>query len=86
MTADGQQVLQRGLAAVADWPKADALVAVVPIGDVAWHRLSAPKAPAGKLRAAVISMLEEAVLDDEDDLHVALSPQFKAGEPSWWPC
>ncbi|TDM05393.1 MAG: general secretion pathway protein GspL [Ideonella sp. MAG2] len=83
LTADGQQVLQRGSAAVADWPKADAVVAVVPIGDVAWHRLSAPKAPAGKLRAAVISMLEEAVLDDDADLHVALSPQFKAGEPSW---
>lgn len=83
LTADSQQVLQRGLAAVADWPKADAVVAVVPIGDVAWHRLTAPKAPAGKLRAAVISMLEESVLDDEADLHLALSPQFKAGEPSW---
>lgn len=83
LTADGQHVVQRGLAVVADWPKADAVVAVVPMGDVAWHRLSAPKAPAAKLRAAVISMLEEAVLDDEADLHLALSPQFKAGEPSW---
>ena len=82
-SADGRQVGQMARGAPATWPKAQTVVAVLPPADVAWHRLTAPKAPAARLRLALAGMLEEVLLDDEADLHLAVSPGLKAGEPVW---
>jgi general secretion pathway protein L len=42
-----------------------------------------PKAPASKLRAALASVLEEALLDEPENVHLALAPQAIAGQPVW---
>ena len=52
--------------------------------DVAWHRITVPKAPAAKLRAALSGLLEEALLDDDDALHLALAPDAVAGQSAGW--
>ena len=51
--------------------------------DLSWHRLTLPKAAAERLRAALAGMLEDALLADTEDLHLAVAPMPKAGQPTW---
>ena len=80
---DGRQVGRHGRAAPAALPKADVVVAVVSDTDLSWHRVRVPKAPAARLRAALAGVLEEALLDDGDQVHLALGPGSVAGETGW---
>ena len=67
------------------------MVAVLADTDVSWHRITLPKAPAARLRAALVGVLEEALLEDADDVHLALAPQAvrrpadlgRRGRPAW---
>jgi general secretion pathway protein L len=80
---DGTALLTQGQAAAALLPKATTTVAVLADADVSWHRITLPKAPAARLRAALEGVLEEALLEDPADVHLALAPQAKAGSPVW---
>jgi general secretion pathway protein L len=80
---DGLQVGAQGRAAPALWPKADSVVAVLADADTGWQRLTLPKAPASRLRAALGGLLEEQLLDDDEALHFALAPGSVAGAPTW---
>jgi general secretion pathway protein L len=83
LSPDGLAVARQGHSTPALWPPADSVVAVVPAGAVAWHRPLAPRAPAGKMRAALGGVLEEQLLDDDDAVHLALAPRVTAGAPVW---
>ncbi len=83
LSPDGLQVGAQGRAAPALWPKADSVVAVLADADTGWQRLTLPKAPASRLRAALGGLLEEQLLDDVDALHFALAPGSAAGAPTW---
>ena len=61
-SADGGPRLQAGRAAPAQLPKAQMVVAVAPVQGVAWHRITLPKAPPAKLRAALSGVMEEVLL------------------------
>lgn len=80
---DGRQVGRHGRAAPAALPKADAVVAMVSDVDLSWHAILIPKAPAARLRAALVGVLEESLLDDGDLAHIALGPGSVAGESGW---
>jgi general secretion pathway protein L len=73
----------QGRAAPSLLPKADTVVAVLADADVAWHRITMPKAPAAKLRAALSGLLEEALLEEPEGLHLALAPNATAGQSAW---
>jgi general secretion pathway protein L len=83
LSTDGGPWLRTGRAAPAQLPKAQFVVAVVPPHGVSWHRVTLPKAPPAKLRAALAGVLEDALLEDEGELHLALAPQARPGEPAW---
>jgi general secretion pathway protein L len=83
LSVDGQTVARQGRCALSMVPRADTVVAVMAPTDISWHRLTIPKAPAARLRAALASMLEEAMLTDPEDMHLALAPSAKAGQPAW---
>ncbi len=83
LSADGFSASRQGRATAAALPKADSVVAVMAATDISWHRLTVPKAPQARLRAALASMLEESLLDDPDDMHLALAPTAKAGQAGW---
>jgi general secretion pathway protein L len=51
--------------------------------DVAFQRVAVPKAPAAKLRAALTGVMEEGLLEDEDEVHLAVAPDTKAGAEHW---
>ena len=83
LSPDGLNAGSEGRAKPEDLPRADTVVAVLADTDVAWHRLTLPKAPAARLRAALGGLLEEALLDDAEDTHLAVPPGATAGQPAW---
>ncbi|RZI81300.1 MAG: general secretion pathway protein GspL [Rubrivivax sp.] len=83
LSVDGQTVARQGRCALSMVPRADTVVAVMAPTDISWHRLTLPKAPAARMRAALASMLEESLLTDPEDMHLALAPSAKAGQPAW---
>lgn len=83
LSADGLAVARQGRTTAALLPKADSVVAWIGPTDVSWHRITMPRAPAGKLRAALVGLVEEQLLDDEQAVHLALAPQSTAGNPTW---
>ena len=80
---DGIELDAHGHAAAALLPKRSIVIAVVREADVAWHRITLPKAPAARLRAAIVGVVEEALLDDADKVHLAVAPLAVAGQPAW---
>jgi len=83
LSSDGRTVAQSGQAALSLLPRADSLVLVLAEADVGWHRVSIPRAPAARLRAALAGVMEEALLDDGEALHFALGPGAVAGRVGW---
>jgi general secretion pathway protein L len=83
LTPDGLVLEAQGQCAASLLPKADSVVAVLADADVSWHRITLPKAPASRLRAALVGVLEEAVLEDADLTHFAVAPEATAGAPTW---
>jgi len=83
LSPDGLALETQGQCAASLLPKADSVVAVLSDTDVSWHRITLPKAPAARLRAALIGVLEDAVLEDAELTHFAIAPDARAGEPTW---
>jgi general secretion pathway protein L len=83
LSADGLGVARQGRATAALLPKADTVVAWLSPTDVSWHRVNLPRAPAAKLRAALIGVLEEQLLDEESSVHLAVAPSAAVGAPTW---
>jgi len=82
-TPDGLMLQLQGGAAASLLPKANTVVAVLGDADVSWHRITLPKAPAARLRAALVGVLEDALLEDAESVHLAVAPQASAGQPTW---
>lgn len=82
-SSDGQAVTRQGTAAAAALPRATSVCALLPDADLSWQRLTVPKAPPARRRAALGALLEDALLEDEDQLHLALQAGASAGQPGW---
>ncbi|GIX22800.1 MULTISPECIES: type II secretion system protein GspL [Caldimonas] len=80
---DGLTPHRHGRCAPALLPRADSVAAVVAAEDVSWHRVTLPKAPQARLRAALVGVLEEMLLEEAEDTHLAVAPAARAGEDTW---
>lgn len=83
LSTDGLTASRQGSTAAALLPKAEQVVAMVAASDVSWHRIVCPKAPPARMAAALAGVLEDAMLDDSAQLHLALAPGAKGGETTW---
>jgi general secretion pathway protein L len=83
LTPDGINITRHGRALPQALPKADSAVVVLDEQDVSWHRVALPRASAARMRAALVGVLEEQLLDDADGVHLALAPMASAGQPTW---
>ena len=83
LSVDGTRVTEHGRATPAALPRAALVAAVLRPSDVAFQRVNVPKAPAARMRAALTGVMEEGLLEDEDDVHLALAPDAKAGGEHW---
>lgn len=65
------------------------VVALLPPQALSWHRVELPaglhKQPA-RLQAALAGLLEDRLLDDPAQLHLALQPDWQTAPRSGWPC
>lgn len=83
VTSDGFDLVSQGRCVASLLPKADSIVAVLADADVGWHRITLPKAPKARLAAALVGVLEEALLEDAENTLLAVEPQATAGQPTW---
>jgi general secretion pathway protein L len=83
LTSDGLALVSQGRCAPSLLPKATSVVAVLSDSDVSWHRITLPKAPAARMPAALIGMLEDALLEEAETVHLAVAPDASAGQPTW---
>jgi general secretion pathway protein L len=83
LSIDGRSVTQSGAVAAALLPKADHVVLALAEADASWHRVEIPKAPAARMRAALVGLMEDALLEDDDALHFALAPNAQPGQTGW---
>lgn len=82
-TQNGLSVHAQGSAAPEALPLSEAVVAVMAEPDVSWHPVTLPRAPAGKMRAALLGLLEEHLLNEPESVHVAVAPAALPGERAW---
>ena len=80
---DGLVLESQGRCVASRLPKSTVVVAVLADTDVSWHRITLPKSPAARLRAALDGVLEEALLDEPEAVHLALAPHATPGQPTW---
>jgi general secretion pathway protein L len=62
------------------------VVALVPAAALSWHRVTLPAGlghHSAKLQAALQGLLEDRLLQEPQQLHLALAPQWRAGSPAW---
>jgi general secretion pathway protein L len=83
LSPDGLEIRSQGTAPAALLPKAASVIALLADADVSWHRVTLPKAPASRLRDALVGVIEEQLLDDPEQVHFAVSPMAAPGQPSW---
>lgn len=95
LSHDGRTVQQAVQAPVAllPAPGGTEIVALVPACRLSWHRLSLPKgtlkagllqeSSSARLKAVLDGLLEESLLDDTSQLHLAIEPQPSGHEPVW---
>ncbi len=83
LSSDGSAVTRQGRAAAAQLPRADSVCAVLPEVDLSWQRITVPKAPAARLRAALGAVLEDQLLEDDEAVHLALEPGVGGGQTGW---
>lgn len=65
-----------------DWPAAQEWVLVVPADLLAWHQTTLPRLPPQRWRQALPGLLEDQLLSDPDQVHMALAPGAQSGSPT----
>ena len=88
-STDGQSLAAHGHASAALLPPAGRgveVVAMVPATLLSWQRLTLPRgvgAGSPRLRATLVGLLEDQLLDDPEQLHFALAPDASADGSTW---
>lgn len=80
---DGQTISAQGCDPVALLPQDTDTVLVLPVLAVSWHRVSLPKIALSRLRLALDGLLEDRLLAEPAQLHLAVQPAAQAGQPAW---
>lgn len=90
LTPDGQGLADHASAPVALLPPAPGrggeVVAVVPAGRLSWHSVELPRGigpGSPRLRPVLEGLLEDRLLDEPEQLHLALEPGAAAGSRAW---
>ncbi len=79
---DAQAVVRHDTTTLSLLPRSGRVVAVVPASQISWHRVTLPKSPGSRTRAALEGILEERLLDEPSTMHFAIH-QLGGGQEFW---
>lgn len=82
LSADERTISAQGSLPAAQLPAADQVIAIPAESDIAWQRLSLPRA-GRQMRPALAGQLEELLLDDAESLHFAVEAGASGGDLAW---
>lgn len=85
-TEDRPMSTQAPLALLPRPQRREEVVALLPAAALSWHRISLPAGlgrSGVRLQAALVGLLEDRLLQDPAQLHLALPAHWTAGEPTW---
>jgi general secretion pathway protein L len=82
-TTAGQSADDHGQSQLSLLPMDREVVLVVPPQLLSWHRVNPPKVPAKRLRAVLEGLLEDQLLDEVANVHLAVEPGIRPGQPAW---
>jgi len=85
-SSDRKRLRDTGSAPPALLPGQGEVTVIVPGPALSWHRVTLPQgslSSAARLRSVLAGMLEDRLLDEPEQLHFALEPGARAGEPAW---
>ena len=82
LSNDGVNIQSQGSRVAAKLPHADQVVAIAAESDVAWQRITLPRA-GRQMRSALAGMLEDSLLEDPEGLHFAVEPEAVGGDTAW---
>jgi general secretion pathway protein L len=74
LLSDSLALQSHGACALAMLPRAGSVLAVAPASQVSWHLVTLPRVPTARLRAVLDGLLEEQLLDEPAQVHLALLP------------
>lgn len=89
VSPDGRTLADHASAPLALLPavqRGDEVVAVVPVGLLSWHEANLPKgigSTSARLRAILDNLLEDRLLDEPAQLHLALASNTSGAGPAW---
>ena len=75
LSGDGRSIAAHGSAVLSLLPRADTLILLVPAQALSWHALKLPPVSAARLRAALEGALEDRLLDEPQQLALAIGPE-----------
>lgn len=82
LSQDGQQLSAQGRCAIGSLPKADRVLLMPADADIAWFRITLPRA-GRQMREALSGLLEEQLLEDPQQLAFAVEPGASGGQQAW---
>lgn len=80
---DGLTLTAQGCDPIALLPQDADVVLVLPVLATSWHRVTLPKITPSRLRQALDGLLEDRLLAEPAQLHLAVQPDAKATQPTW---
>ncbi|AYQ30280.1 MULTISPECIES: type II secretion system protein GspL [unclassified Polaromonas] len=89
LTPDGRTLASHATVPAALLPAAERrgeVLAVLPASQMSWHSVELPKGigtGSPRLRAVLENLLEDRLLDEPGQLHLALAPDAASSEPAW---
>ncbi len=87
LVSSAGSLVKQGRAVPALLPKADQASLIVPAQAISWHAAQLPKMPRGssaqKMQAVLAGVLEEQLLDDPLQIHLAACPTISANGKTW---
>jgi general secretion pathway protein L len=82
-SGDGRTVDEHGHSPMALLPRDPERVLVLPAHALSWHPVTLPKVARTRWRMVLEGMLEEQLLADPAEVHLALAPDARPGQPTW---